>query len=125
MLGMDVDPKARPKLMGFAVKRVEEGSDDSGCLPNFLLFKANDEGADSDHSTWLKPGADVPVVRLRGTARAVLRLHGHAMYKKPSKLRADGNIYLSDDDSWVAHFFVDGTPKSSESLLFSGSWGGR
>jgi phosphatidylserine/phosphatidylglycerophosphate/cardiolipin synthase-like enzyme len=55
LLGMSVEGGARAKLMGFSVKRLDHRSGKDAYLPNFLLFKANDRGEKSDHSSHRNP----------------------------------------------------------------------
>src|SRR4249919_2749121 len=55
ILGMNVEPSARSKLMGFSIKRLDHESGEETYLPNFLLHEVNDKGAKSDHSSRRNP----------------------------------------------------------------------
>jgi hypothetical protein len=55
LFGFDA-PKERVRdLMGFALRRTDVGTGRSVELDNFLLFKANDNGHESDHSSFQNP----------------------------------------------------------------------
>lgn len=55
VLGMSVGAQARKGLMGFAIERLDTESGEKRQLPNFLLFKQNDKGARSSHSSERNP----------------------------------------------------------------------
>lgn len=55
VLGMSVDAEARKGLMGFAIERLDMETGEKRHLPNFLLFKDNDKGARSNHSSARNP----------------------------------------------------------------------
>lgn len=55
LLGMNADSAAADGLLGFAIERTDHTENERRFLPNFLLFEANDRGADSDHSSFRNP----------------------------------------------------------------------
>ncbi len=55
LLGMNVDPDDRKGLLGFAIERLDKDTGEMRHLPNFLLFRANDKGDRSDHSSVRNP----------------------------------------------------------------------
>ena len=42
LFGFDVDEATRAQLLGFAIHRTDLDTEESGWLPNFLQFQAND-----------------------------------------------------------------------------------
>jgi phosphatidylserine/phosphatidylglycerophosphate/cardiolipin synthase-like enzyme len=55
LLGMNVDDAARKGLLGFAIERRDHTEKTNGYLENFLLFKVNDRGEGSNHSSRANP----------------------------------------------------------------------
>jgi hypothetical protein len=55
LFGFDVPKDRVPGLMGFAIKKTDHRSGKTDHLPNFLLFKVNDHGKKSDHSSRENP----------------------------------------------------------------------
>jgi phosphatidylserine/phosphatidylglycerophosphate/cardiolipin synthase-like enzyme len=55
LLGMDVESAARDGLLGFAIEREDHTEGERYFLENSLLFEVNDEGEDSDHTSWENP----------------------------------------------------------------------
>jgi phosphatidylserine/phosphatidylglycerophosphate/cardiolipin synthase-like enzyme len=55
LLGIDIKAEARKGLLGFAIERQDHTEKARGFLENFLLFKANDRGAQPDHSSGKNP----------------------------------------------------------------------
>jgi phosphatidylserine/phosphatidylglycerophosphate/cardiolipin synthase-like enzyme len=111
MLGMDLDQSATKRLMGFAVKRFSEDEGSSGFLPNFLLFEANDEGAASDHSSWLNPmqtfqWTDYAALPGRSYVYSVT-----AMYGKPGKLKPGDSVDVA--------VTTEGGPDAVHSVYFN------
>src|SRR5438034_4869546 len=54
LFGFDLPKESIGELMGFTIRKTHGGGQ-SDYLPNFLLFKANDEGTKPDHSSYLNP----------------------------------------------------------------------
>jgi phosphatidylserine/phosphatidylglycerophosphate/cardiolipin synthase-like enzyme len=55
LFGVSVSPEAVKGLLGFSIQRTKQPGGEAKFLNNFLLFKQNDQGQSSDHSSEKNP----------------------------------------------------------------------
>jgi phosphatidylserine/phosphatidylglycerophosphate/cardiolipin synthase-like enzyme len=116
LFGMDLPKTAITDLMGFAIRRTDHDGG-SFYLQNALLFKANDRGPKSNHSSLQNPfqeflWGDYTLLPERSYTYRVT-----ARYGEPGKLRSGVSVELeitteSEDDDLHAVFFNRGVAGS-------------
>jgi phosphatidylserine/phosphatidylglycerophosphate/cardiolipin synthase-like enzyme len=117
LFGMDLPKAAIKDLMGFAIRRTNVDTGDSFYLQNALLFKVNDRGRKSNHSSLQNPFQEFlwGDYTLRPEHSYTYRVI--ARYGSPGKLRNGEVIELditteSEDDDLHAVFFNRGVAGS-------------
>ncbi len=111
LLGMSVEPEARKGLMGFAIERLDKETGEKEHLPNFLLFKANDKGARSSHSS-----ARNPIQAFQWCDYTALPNHGYlytvtARYGSPKSLR--------NGDAVTLELATEATDRGKHAIFFN------
>jgi hypothetical protein len=117
LFGIDLPKAAIEELMGFAIRRTNHDNDKSFYLQNALLFKANDHGKASNHSSLQNPlqeflwGDYTLLPEHSYTYRVVAR------YGEPGKLRNGDSVEFdvsteSEEDDLHAVFFNRGVAGS-------------
>lgn len=117
LFGMDLPKAAIKDLMGFAIRRTNQDTRDSFYLQNALLFKINDHGSQSNHSSLQNPFQEFlwGDYTLRPEHSYTYRVT--ARYGAPGNLRNGDVVELdvtseSEDDDLHAVFFNRGVAGS-------------
>lgn len=92
ILAMSVEAEAKGGLLGFGIERLDHESGERAPLPNFLLFEANDEGDEPDHSSMKNPVQAFQWSDYAATPGRAYTFAVTAMYGSPQALERGDSV---------------------------------